>query len=62
MLDTNIYGEILLDTDMDIVVSEDEKTMLTENAIHAYRLVNGIFKTRTPQFIGYENKMLLGGS
>lgn len=39
--------------DMDIVVSEDEKTMLTENAVKAYKLVNDINNKRTPKFIGY---------
>lgn len=39
--------------DMDVVVSEDEKTMLTENAIKAYNSVNNINKKRTPRFIGY---------
>ncbi|MBI2971433.1 MAG: hypothetical protein HYY37_03390 [Candidatus Aenigmarchaeota archaeon] len=39
---------------IDIVVSEDEKTMLTENAVRAYKLMNSIYKRRTPDFIGYE--------
>lgn|SRR3989338_5091127 len=48
---------------IDIVVSEDEKSMLTENAIRAYKLVNELLKKRTPEFIGYEEfKQLLGGS
>ena len=38
---------------MDVVVSEDEKTLLTENAVKAYGLVNGLRKIRTPRFIGY---------
>jgi len=40
-------------TEMDVVVSEDEKTMLTENAIKAYNFVNNINKKRTPKVIGY---------
>lgn len=40
--------------DMDVVVSEDEKTMLAENAIQAYRFVNDLNKKRTPRFIGYK--------
>ncbi|MBI2652145.1 hypothetical protein HYX00_01655 [Candidatus Woesearchaeota archaeon] len=39
--------------ELDVVVSEDEKTMLTENAIKAYNLVNAAAKRRTPRFIGY---------
>lgn len=39
---------------MDVVVSEDERTMLTENAIKAYKFVNNINKKRTPRFIGYK--------
>ncbi|HLC77039.1 MAG TPA: hypothetical protein VJH04_02435 [archaeon] len=48
---------------IDIVVSEDEKSMLTENAIRAYKLVNEIAKKRTPDFIGYEEfkRRLFGG-
>ncbi|MEW5896276.1 MAG: hypothetical protein AB1668_01160 [Nanoarchaeota archaeon] len=38
---------------IDIVVSEDNKTMLTENALKAYDLVNSLQKKRTPSFIGY---------
>jgi predicted nucleic acid-binding protein len=41
--------------EMDIVVSEDEKTMLAENAIKAYKLVNNINNKRTPRFIGYKD-------
>jgi len=40
-------------TGMDVVVSEDERTMLTENAIKAYNFVNNINKKRTPKVIGY---------
>ena len=48
--------------ELDIVVSNDEKTMLTENAIRAYKLVNSILNKRTPNFIDYNKfKMLLGG-
>lgn len=39
---------------IDIVVSDDEKSMLTENAVRAYKLVNEIAKKRTPDFIDYE--------
>lgn len=39
---------------MDVVVSEDEKTMLAENAIKAYGFVNDLSKKRTPRFIGYK--------
>lgn len=41
--------------EMDIVVSEDEKSMLAENAIRAYSLVNKIRGKRLPDFIGYEH-------
>jgi len=40
---------------MDIVVSEDEKTMRSENAEKSYSLVNKIKKNRMPKFIGYED-------
>lgn len=47
---------------MGIVVSSDEKSMLTENAIRAYKLVNSIVKKRTPEFIDFiKFKKLLGG-
>lgn len=39
---------------MDIVVSEDEKSMLGRDAIRAYKLVNKIKEERTPNFINYE--------
>ena len=38
---------------IDIVVSEDNKSMLVENALKAYDLVNALKKKRTPKFIGY---------
>ena len=45
---------------IDIVVSEDNRTMLSENAIKAYQLVNSMFNKRNPKFIGYlEFKRLL---
>lgn len=40
---------------MDVVVSSDEKSMLTENAIRAYKLVNSIAKKRTPSFVDFIN-------
>ena len=48
---------------IDVVVSNDEKSMLTENAVRAYKLVNGIAKKRMPDFIGYEEfkRRLFGG-
>lgn len=47
---------------LDIVVSNDARSMLTENAIRAYNLVNSVIKKRTPQFISYEKfKSILGG-
>lgn len=47
---------------LDIVVSNDEKSMLAENAVRAYRLINSVVKKRTPQFISYEKlKNILGG-
>ena len=50
--------------DLDIVISDDERSMLTENAIRAYNLVNSVIRKRTPQFISYEKfkKMLRGES
>ncbi|MBI3035028.1 hypothetical protein HYY71_01780 [Candidatus Woesearchaeota archaeon] len=46
----------------DIVVSNDEKSMLAENAVRAYNLVNSVIGKKTPQFISYEKfKNFLGG-
>ena len=39
---------------MDVVVSEDEKTMLTENALKAYKFINRANKKTNPRFIGYK--------
>ena len=38
---------------IDIVASEDSKTLLSENALKSYKLVNGINKLICPNFIGY---------
>jgi predicted nucleic acid-binding protein len=38
---------------LDIVVSEDNKTMLSDEAINAYKLVNKMRKYKMPQFINY---------
>jgi len=38
---------------IDIVVSEDNKTMLAENALKAYQLVNSMKNKRSPSFVGY---------
>ena len=38
---------------IDIVVSEDNKTMLIENALKAYNIINISIQKRTPNFIGY---------
>ncbi len=47
---------------LDIVVSEDEESMLTENAIKSYNLVNSIMKKMAPEFIRYEKfKEMSGG-
>lgn len=42
-------------TQMDIVVSEDAKTMLSATAIKAYTIVNEVENLRTPNFIRFEN-------
>ena len=48
---------------LDIVVSNDEKSMLTENAIRAYNLVNSVINKKTPKFMVYrELKKLLRGA
>jgi len=39
---------------LDIVVSEDNKTMLSDEALKAYRIVNNLRKYKTPDFVGYE--------
>ena len=47
---------------LDIVVSNDERSMLTENAIRAYSLINSVVSKKTPKFINYEKfKKMLGG-
>ena len=38
---------------MDVLVSNDNYTMLTENAMRAYNLINKARKIKTPQFIDY---------
>ena len=40
--------------DLDVVVSNDEKTMLTENAVKAYRLIADVKKKRLPGLIVYD--------
>jgi hypothetical protein len=40
--------------DLDIVVSEDNKTMLSEYSLKTYQTVNSIKKYKMPQFIGYD--------
>ena len=40
--------------EMDIVVSDYKKTMLSPNAIKAYEIVSKIRKLRMPEFVGYE--------
>ncbi len=39
--------------DLDIIVSEDDKTMSTENSIKAHKIVNSVLKKRDPGFIDY---------
>ena len=41
--------------ELDIVVSDDNDTMLSENALRAYTIVNKLRKHRLPQFIGYDS-------
>lgn len=40
--------------ELDIVVSEYNKTMLSDKSVKAYRIANGLRKYRTPDFINYE--------
>ena len=49
---------------LDIVVSNDEKSMSNENALRAYNLINSVINKRTPKFILYNQfkKLLRGGS
>ncbi len=50
----HIYDELVKkDYQIDVVVSEDNKSMLTENALKAYRIINALEKKKTPNFIGY---------
>ena len=39
---------------LDIVVSGDNKTMLSGASLKSYSIVNGLAKKRTPQFIGFD--------
>lgn len=39
---------------LDIVISNDNKTMLSEKAVKSYNLVNQIKKIRMPRFMNYE--------
>ena len=39
---------------LDIVVSEDNKTMLSEKTINAYKSVNTLERIRSPLFIGFK--------
>jgi hypothetical protein len=46
---------------LDVVVSEDNKTMKDRTAMKSYEIVNKLNGLRTPEFIGYELfKKLLG--
>lgn len=40
--------------ELDIVVSEDNKTMFSNEATSAYKIVNNLRKYRMPEFISYE--------
>lgn len=45
---------------VDVVISEDNKTLLVENALKSYDLINKQLNKKTPNFIGYlEFKRLL---
>jgi len=47
---------------LDVVVSNDEKSMLSHNALRAYNLINSVINRRTPEFISYNKfKNLLRG-
>ena len=47
---------------LDIVISNDERSMLTENAIRAYNLVNSITRKKTPRVVSYDRfKNILRG-
>jgi len=39
---------------LDIIVSNDNITMLTENTIKAYKNINKILSLKTPRFIDYK--------
>lgn len=39
---------------LDLVVSEDNKTLLSDKSITAYKSVNSLEKIRTPAFIGFK--------
>lgn len=39
---------------MDIVISNDNKTMLSEKSVKSYKIINQVNKTNTPRFLNYE--------
>ncbi len=47
---------------LNIVVSNDERSMVTENAVRAYNLINSVIGRKTPKFINYSKfKNMLRG-
>ena len=39
---------------LNIIVSDDQRSMSTENALRAFNLINSVINKKTPQFISYE--------
>jgi hypothetical protein len=39
--------------EMDIIVSEDSRSLLSEDALKAYSIVNALYKRKNPAFIKY---------
>ena len=51
---------VILDTNnLDIIVSEDRRTMLSDKALKAYRIINKINNLSMPQFTSYKEFMRL---
>ncbi|MBI4177463.1 MAG: hypothetical protein HY516_03790 [Candidatus Aenigmarchaeota archaeon] len=55
----NIFNDLLIVAcasvnEVDVVVSDDKRTMLSDELLTVYRIVNNIRKLRIPDFIGYD--------
>ena len=54
MISGNVGISTTAPTEKLVVVSNDERSVLTENAMRAYNLINSVIGKKTPNFISYE--------